>query len=267
MDKFFNEEDYRLLDKDIFTFQVLQRIMPGNCKLKLTDHKNFILCYSTPPFPVWIWTVDDIDEDIKELIWAAMKQYDLLNNDISFNVKYEFAEYLEDKAQEENLKLKIITNMLAYECRNPIEPHVLAEGKVYRCSLDDLEEYTQIKKAFHDAIKLDQKDDEGYRNDAKSELESVPVFFWKNTDGETVAACDVRIDGEMACVGQVYTPPQHRRKHYAENVVYYATKEAYEKGFIPTLYTNADYAASNKCYQKVGFEIRGSLCMVGFDKN
>ena len=31
------------------------------------------------------------------------------------------------------------------------------------------------------------------------------------------------------------------------------TKEAYEKGFIPTLYTNADYAASNKCYQKVGF--------------
>ena len=42
MDKFFNEEDYRLLDKDIFTFQVLQRIMPGNCKLKLTDHKNFI---------------------------------------------------------------------------------------------------------------------------------------------------------------------------------------------------------------------------------
>ena len=43
MDKFFNEEDYRLLDKDIFTFQVLQRIMPGNCKLKLTDHKNFML--------------------------------------------------------------------------------------------------------------------------------------------------------------------------------------------------------------------------------
>lgn len=54
MDEFFNVEDYRLLDKDIFTFQVLQRIMPGNCKLKLTDHKNLILCYSTPPFPVWI---------------------------------------------------------------------------------------------------------------------------------------------------------------------------------------------------------------------
>ena len=32
-------------------------------------------------------------------------------------------------------------------------------------------------------------------------------------------------------------------------------------------YTNADYAASNKYYQKVGFKITGSLCMVGFNKN
>ena len=88
-------------------------------------------------------------------------------------------------------------------------------------------------------------------------MTSIPVFFWKNDDGETVAACDVRIDGKMACVGQAYTYPQHRRKHYAENIVYYAAKEAYDKGFIPTLYTHEDYEASNKCYQKGGFEIRG----------
>lgn len=267
MDDFFNEEDCRLLDEDIFTFQVLQRIMSENCKLKLTDHKNFILCYSTPPFPVWIWTENDIDEDTKEQIWSVLKQHDLVNNNINFNVKYDFSEFLANKAKEDNLSLRIVTNMLAYECKKPIEPHVLADGRVYKCTIDDLEEYVQIKKAFHDAIKLDQKDDEGYWNDAKNELESIPVYFWKNNNGETVAACDVRVDGELACVGQVYTPPQHRRKHYAENVVYSATKEVFDKGLIPTLYTNADYAASNKCYQKVGFEIRGSLCMVGFDKD
>lgn len=64
--------------------------MSGNCKLKLTDHKNYILCYSTPPFPVWIWTDDDIDEDTNEQIWNAMKQYHLVNTDMRFNVKYEF---------------------------------------------------------------------------------------------------------------------------------------------------------------------------------
>lgn len=156
--------------------------------MKLTDHKNYILCYSTPPFPVWIWTDDDIDEDTNEQIWNAMKQYHLVNTDMRFNVKYEFAEYLAFKVKEENLTSRIITNMLAYECRKPIEPYVVAEGKVYRCSID-------------------------------------------------------------------------------ENVVYYATKEAFDKGYIPTLYTNADYVASNKCYQKIGFEIRGSLCMVGFEKS
>lgn len=266
MDNYFDEKDYKMLDADVFTFQVLQRIMSGNCKLKLTDHKNYILCYSAPPFPVWIWTDDDIAEDTKEQIWTAMKQYYLVNTDIRFNVKYEFAEYLAFKVREENLTSRIITNMMAYECRKPIEPHVVAEGKVYRCSIDDLDEYTRIKKAFHDEIQIDQKDDIAYRKDAEEELKTITVLFWKNNDGETVAACDVRIDGEMACVGQVYTLPQHRRKHYAENVVYYATKEAFDKGYIQTLYTNADYAASNKCYQKIGFEIRGSLCMIGFEK-
>lgn len=266
MDNYFDEKDYTLLDRDIVTFQVLQRIMAVKCKLKLTDHKSFILRYSTPPFPVWIWTDDDIDEDTKEQIWNEMKQYDLVNTDIRFNVKYEFAEYLSSKLKEENLVLKIITNMLAYECKKPIEPHVVAEGNVYKCSSHDLDEYTQIKKAFHEATKIDQKDDEGYQKDAESELKSIPVFFWKNSEGETVAACNVRIEGEMASIGQVYTPPEHRRKHYAENIVYYATKESLDKGYIPTLYTNADYAASNKCYQKIGYETRGSLCMIGFEK-
>ncbi|MGN0395853.1 MAG: GNAT family N-acetyltransferase [Coprococcus sp.] len=266
MDTFVIENDFKLLEKDAFTFQVLQRIMAGNCKLILADHKNFILCYSTPPFPVWIWTEDNLEEDIKELIWDTLKQYDLLKTDIKFNVKYKFAEYLICKAKEEKLGAKIITNMLAYECRQPIVPHIQAEGKVYKCSSKDVDELTQMKKAFHDAIGIDKKDDEGYRKDAEEELKSIPVYFWKNSNGDTVATCNVRIDGDKASVGQVYTPIQHRRKHYAENVVYHAAKEAFDQGYIPTLYTNADYAASNKCYQKIGFEICGSLCMVGFER-
>lgn len=47
---------------------------------------------------------------------------------------------------------------------------------------------------------------------------------------------------------------------------YSASKEAFDQGYIPTLYTDADYEASNQSYQKIGFEVRGNLCMVGLSE-
>jgi len=29
------------------------------------------------------------------------------------------------------------------------------------------------------------------------------------------------------------------------------------------LYTDADYVASNKCYEKIGYILRGKLCTIG----
>ncbi len=59
-----------------------------------------------------------------------------------------------------------------------------------------------------------------------------------------------------------YTYPEHRRKHYAENLVYQVTCLVKEDGMIPMLYTNADYAAHNACYRKIGYVLRGRLCSV-----
>ena len=46
------------------------------------------------------------------------------------------------------------------------------------------------------------------------------------------------------------------------NLVYELTKRAGEAGFLPVLYTNANYPASNACYQKIGYRLRGRLCTV-----
>ena len=36
-------------------------------------------------------------------------------------------------------------------------------------------------------------------------------------------------------------------------------------GFTPMLYTDADYAASNACYEKIGYVLRGRLCTLSFE--
>ena len=56
MDNYVDERDYKLLEGDKYTFFVLRRIIDGPCKLLLSDHERLIICFSTEPFPAWIWT-------------------------------------------------------------------------------------------------------------------------------------------------------------------------------------------------------------------
>ena len=58
--------------------------------------------------------------------------------------------------------------------------------------------------------------------------------------------------------------------HTAESImrrilflVYQVTKVAQDAGYTPMLYTNADYVASNACYEKIGYVLRGKLCTIG----
>ena len=67
----------------------------------------------------------------------------------------------------------------------------------------------------------------------------------------------------MATINLVFTRPEFRRRHYAENLVYQVTKIATDLGYVPMLYTDADYAASNACYEKIGYVLRGKLCTIG----
>ena len=70
----------------------------------------------------------------------------------------------------------------------------------------------------------------------------------------------------MASIGLVYTRKDERRKHYAEHLVYQVTEIVKNEGYIPMLYTDADYVASNACYEKIGYVLRGKLCTLGMEE-
>ena len=262
MDNFVDERDYKILENDKCTFFVLGRIMGGKCELLLTDHERLIICLTSNPYPVWIWTPDEASEEDMERAYQLAAEHCLLNGEHRFNLKYDLASYFIKKAAEDNKKMSISRNMYAYDCHELVKPTVIADGSIHQCNSDDLDELADFLDLFHTETGIDQKDLESYRLDAETNINAGNMYFWKDKHGNNVASCKYGPNGNMASINLVYTRPEFRRKHYAENMVYQITKLVMDAGYIPMLYTDADYTASNACYEKIGYILKGKLCTV-----
>ena len=260
-----DERDLRLLENDPYTFSVLRQIIGADCQLLLTDHKRLILCYSCPPYPVWIWTPDDASEEEMERAWQLAARNHLLDGTHSFNLKYGLADYFIRRSAASGKKLTVSVNLFAYDCQNPISPSEQTDGGLYRCTEQDVEALAEWMDRFHRAVGIDLRDMAHYQQNAAALIQAGQVFFWKNAVGNTVACCKCGLNGATAHIGLVYTRPEYRRKHYAQNLVYQVTMLAKNAGFTPMLYTDADYAASNACYEKIGYVLRGRLCTLSFE--
>ena len=153
--------------------------------------------------------------------------------------------------------------MFAYDCLDPVRPKTEADGEIYCCEMKDLEELVDFLDSFHKELSIDQKDISGYREDAEAFINTGNMYLWKDKQGQSVASCKYAPAGDMASINLVFTRPEFRRKHYAENLVYQVTMKVKEEGYVPMLYTDADYVASNACYEKIGYVLRGKLCTIG----
>ena len=263
MDNHVDERDYTLLERDRYTFFVMRRIIGAGCSLLLTDHERLILCFTGAPYPVWIWTPDDALDREYENVYQIAKENGLLDGEHTFNVKYELAEYFINRAAADNLNLEIKMNMFAYDCQNPVSPNSEVDGNIYKCTEKDVDDLVDFLALFHDEVEVDRKSIAEYRQDAENCAKTGRLYFWVNDEGKKIASCQYAPTGDMASLNLVYTQKAYRRKHYAENLVYRVTKIVQDSGYTPMLYTNADYAASNACYEKIGYVMRGKLCTLG----
>ena len=263
MDNYVDERDYKILENDKYTFFVLRRIIAEECKLLLTDHKRLLICHSNDPFPIWIWTADDVTEEEKNKAYALIKENDLLTEGHTFNLKYDLSDYLIQRASEDAMTLSVSTNMFAYDCPNPLEPHTRTDGELHRCVAEDIDDLIDFMDLFHRETGIDQESLETYRKKGEEAIRRGNHFFWRNAEGKNVSVCSLRPNGMLVSVGLVYTREEYRREHYAQNLVYQVTKMAKDAGYDPMLYTDADYVASNACYEKIGYILRGKLCSIG----
>lgn len=265
MDNKADERDVKLLEGDKYTFAVLSRILCGQCRLLLTDHERLIICHSENPFPVWIWTPDDCTWQEMDRAWDIVSQSCPVTDGYRYNLKYGLAEYFISKAKEQGINIFTETNMFAYDCPVPREPERKPDGYLHKCGAEDIEAQTEILEMFHNELEFDRQDKAHYRSRAEEMIRAQQLYFWKNAAGQTAASCHYTPNGGLVSIGGVYTLPEYRRKHYAENLVYEVTRIAAAIDAMPMLYTDADYIASNACYEKIGYVLRGKLCTIAAD--
>ena len=251
-----------LLKNDEYTFSVLIRILQNECRLTVTDNESFVICHSEYPHPVWVWLSPTAPKKVFEQVYLILKKDFFEDKSLKFNAGYNFADYLIHRAYEDGNTFNVATNMFAYRCVTPIPPHKKPTGCYALACMNDIELATEYMQKFNESVGIERRSLDDCKAKIIELISDERLFFWCDENGEKVAMASYGVAGKIGNVGNVFTRNDKRRCGYAANLVYNITLKILSLNKIPTLYTDADYAASNACYEEIGYKKMGSLCTV-----
>lgn len=250
-----------LLREEAITYSVLVSILQGPCAHIFTDLENVIVCHSCTPWPVWVWCRNIENEQSVMEIARCIKEEFPLEQGFTHNLGYALLEKLREKDgyfRDAKEKMGLLSyrldamNAIAYPCGGSM-------------SLVRQEEIPGLIGVRHDmSLEMEGMDLGPERCEAslRKYVEENALFAWRNEAGEIVALTARGDQGAYSRISMVYTLPEHRRKGYAINLVHGVTKTMLDDGFVPILYTDAGYGASNACYQKIGYKQVGQLISI-----
>ncbi|MGN1344582.1 MAG: GNAT family N-acetyltransferase [Traorella sp.] len=256
-----SEDDIPLLEEEKITYSVLVSILRRPCTHIFTNHSSVIICYSSDPYPVWIWCKDMEKEDVKRIAECLKKEFPITEG-YRYNLSYELFEELQ-KVDEYFNTIPVKMSLLSYRL-SFIRPFLKkCEGRLAIPQLEDLDLLAQY---WHDSVKEMEEFDFDLKhctNTVLKKIEDGSMYIWLDGDDKIVALCSCDMQNQICKISGVYTLPNERRKGYALNLVKEVTQRILDDDLIPILYTNASFEASNACYKKIGYKPVGKLCTVG----
>lgn len=244
-----------LVKEDAITFSVLMKILEGPCTDIFTDHEKMIICYSCPPWPVWVWCKDlSMAGEIGDCLRENFSQNEVI-------LSYEMLEALRQE-DEHFRKVQQGRGLLSYRLDNIREIAYPCEGYMDLVREEEIASLVPVWHAMHMEM-------EGRHIPAEHSMETMgrmvaekALFAWRLEDGAIAALTAKGNQLPYSKVTSVYTLPAYRRKGYAINLVHGVTQTILADGLVPILYTDAGYEASNACYRKIGYELVGRLTSI-----
>ncbi len=246
-----------LRKEDVVFANLIRILLDFETEITITDHENYVISYSEKPYPVFIWTKDNLSEEEYLKIWDEAKAQFPLDADRFFCVKKELAEYIKEKDG-----LEADFEFLSYGCEEVIEPEKQVDGEVVLADESDIDTLTQFTHDFQRESGIDM---ESSYDECKARVEKKVAngsFYLYKVDGMSVAMAATRSFHGMVKISHVYTVKNHRRKGYAEKIVYELTKKIVDSGNKAVLYTDSSYLPSNDCYLGVGYTYAGSFLRI-----
>ena len=253
---------FALSGDDAITFFVLGRILNGPCSDIFTDGENVMICLSARPYPVWIWCKDEDDAQSVAAVAECLKAHFPLEEGYRYNLSYGMLDSLR-RADEEFAVARISENLFSYRLDALLPASHPCDGQLERATMAQADKLTGMFQAAVFEMEHMERPLEDCRAAILEKIEAGQQFIWRSGEGEIVAITSYRVTAPYGSVAGVYTLPAHRRRGYAMSLVHGVTAHVLEMGLTPILYTDADYSASNACYQKLGYRQVGSLCTVG----
>ena len=254
-------EAAELIRADFITYSVLSKILQGECAHIFTDLKNLIVCHSGHPYPVWVWCRDVENEETVTEIARCIKEELPLEQGYVHIVSYELREKLQEMdAYFRDTKEKM--GLLSYRLDAIEDIDYPSDGSmslVREAEIDLLVGHWRNMHLEMEGLDLTL---EHCRNTLQRFVDEKKLFSWRTDDGRIVALTSRGDQGKYSKITSVYTLPEYRRKGYAINLVHGVTETILADGLVPILYTDSAYAASNACYQKIGYHQVGRLIQI-----
>ena len=250
-----------LVREESVTYSVLMKILQVPCRSIFTDHENVVICYSGPPYPVWIWCRDPGEETTVMAIADCLKEQLPLDTVRACIMPADLAKRLK-QTDGYFCDARPGMGLLSYRL-DEIKPvcHP-CEGNM---GLVREEEISGLVRVWHD-MHMEMEGMDHCREHCEETISRMVkeqnLFAWRTNAGKIVALTARANQGQYSKITSVYTLPQYRRRGYAINLVHGVTETILADGLIPILYTDAGYEASNACYQKIGYRQVGSLVSI-----
>jgi GNAT superfamily N-acetyltransferase len=145
-----------------------------------------------------------------------------------------------------------------YECVKATIPFKYAEGQATMSELNKFSELVQFSDKFNDEFYGEEKPIVNTESIIRTGLAKGNIYQWVVSD-QLVSMAQVMYDEqEYPVLGHVFTLPNFRGKGYSTSLIHTVTKGLVEYGHEKCLLmTNAYNPASNRSFQKAGYELVG----------
>lgn len=250
--------------RDEVRFSLLHTIAGGELAVGLQAEDGGAIALANPGRNMWLWVEEAKGDAYAAAVIAELAER-LTSSGLPGMVSTpEHAKlFLKEYCARSGAKAGKCVRLMAYACPSVKTP-IGIPGGWKKAQEEHVETVADFLTGFNMDCFQAQTDREQSLEGAKSMVMSGTLFVWESYGKTVCMASASRRFARHGKLGPVYTPLEERNKGYAAALVAAVSQMVLDEGLIPMLYADADYPASNKAYQNVGYVAAGLVDEIGF---